>query len=837
MSDDSNLLRPDEYDEFDFDDIPPLQQQDESSPNASDSHEDEGDDFEPSGDSSTDDRGDTESKEIRSLSASADEYDEYDFDDLTIDALKNAFEALPSPPMKPVPDDVDTYDDFAPSDDYHHDWKSDLHHGDRDEEQDRDDGEISSVQSIERTEEESTADETAPEKEAADEQHRSDGSSLSMEDRPSRYPSRFESMLDGEQERDGIGFDTMDGSSDSVSDEEFKRRLEERFALGAGMREDSARSERMDSVEDTQSPELTETDLKPIIESLIFASDSPISLSQLRTFIFGEAEKQTRESTKSSRNRGADEVPGGADVTPPRQKRSAKRNILTPSAMKRIVNHLNKDYVKGNRPFRIVEIGGGYTFQTVHEMGLYVGRMYVDRAKRRLTQSALDTLAIIAFKQPISKPKIEEIRGVNSDFVLKSLLERDLIRLVGRDPGIGRPLLYGTTDTFLHHFGLASVSDLPKPREIDELLSDENIIGPASIDEPIEHEVPVSDIEARTEIFNDVPVDPNEYTATIDGENGAQVSGDGEFVAPAAGVDGSLTDAPRGTSADEATQTLETGSDANADQQEAPEQLDPLSKLIRESILSSASQWEDDREYRRLMRELDRLLGSRPTPESVEFELEELDDAADPSSADKQKTETPVDAPAGGVHQPHTSLSEDELRQAVKLNEEMRQELLRTGQRRSPRAQADLESFGAHLRVDKLLRIEARIREKERELERMERDLAVLNSIERVDQLGLLLEVGFKDIDPELRRMYEAIIKDFEETFAAPESKEAAKALFQELSKGIDLSDFSSFDGSNPFTSTAATSSDTSKMKYPPDPQDTAPQSIPRTRDEYEHEE
>jgi hypothetical protein len=133
-----------------------------------------------------------------------------------------------------------------------------------------------------------------------------------------------------------------------------------------------------------------------------------------------------------------------------------------------------------------VEIAGGYVFQTVPEYGEHVGRLYAERTRRRLSQSALETLAIIAFKQPISKPAIEGIRGVNADFVLKSLLEKNLIAIVGREDTVGRPLLYGTTTLFLKHFGLRSLDDMPKMREIQELFQNEG--GPIthSIEEAAE---------------------------------------------------------------------------------------------------------------------------------------------------------------------------------------------------------------------------------------------------------------------------------------------------------------------------------------------------------------
>lgn len=86
----------------------------------------------------------------------------------------------------------------------------------------------------------------------------------------------------------------------------------------------------------------------------------------------------------------------------------------------------------------------------------------------------METLAIISYKQPLSKPEIEQIRGVNTDYAVKTLLEKNLITVVGRSETVGKPLLYGTTKDFLIHFGLKSISELPKPREISELIKDED---------------------------------------------------------------------------------------------------------------------------------------------------------------------------------------------------------------------------------------------------------------------------------------------------------------------------------------------------------------------------
>lgn len=115
-------------------------------------------------------------------------------------------------------------------------------------------------------------------------------------------------------------------------------------------------------------------------------------------------------------------------------------------------------------------------FATRPENSKYLGYLSSEKSKRRLSQAALETLAIIAYKQPITKPEIEHIRGVNSDYILNTLLEKNLIAIKGRSETVGRPLLYATTDEFLIYFGLNKITDLPKPREIDEIMQDADFI-------------------------------------------------------------------------------------------------------------------------------------------------------------------------------------------------------------------------------------------------------------------------------------------------------------------------------------------------------------------------
>jgi segregation and condensation protein B len=182
---------------------------------------------------------------------------------------------------------------------------------------------------------------------------------------------------------------------------------------------------------------------KSIIESLIFASDDPIPA--------GEIIKAIKEID-------------GDDIS------------VNSSDIEESVKELNEKYNNEESSFRILQIAEGFIFGTKPEYAKYVGYLSTEKSKRRLSQAALETLAIIAYKQPITKPEIETIRGVNSDYILNTLLEKVLITIKGRADSIGRPLLYGTTPEFLKYFGLNKISDLPKPREIEEIIKDADFL-------------------------------------------------------------------------------------------------------------------------------------------------------------------------------------------------------------------------------------------------------------------------------------------------------------------------------------------------------------------------
>ena len=180
-----------------------------------------------------------------------------------------------------------------------------------------------------------------------------------------------------------------------------------------------------------------------VIEALIFSADEPLNEAEIIRAI-----------------RGID----GDDID------------ITGEDIDSAVKEVNTKYENSTLPFRIIKVAKGYLFATREEYAKYIGFLSSEKSKRRLSQAALETLAIIAYKQPITKPELESIRGVNSDYILNTLLEKKLITITGRTETIGRPLLYGTTDEFLKYFGLYNLSDLPKPREIEEIMQDDDFI-------------------------------------------------------------------------------------------------------------------------------------------------------------------------------------------------------------------------------------------------------------------------------------------------------------------------------------------------------------------------
>ncbi|MBT3300268.1 MAG: SMC-Scp complex subunit ScpB [Candidatus Marinimicrobia bacterium] len=145
--------------------------------------------------------------------------------------------------------------------------------------------------------------------------------------------------------------------------------------------------------------------------------------------------------------------------------------------LEEMVGELNKAYESQERTFFIEAVSGGFQLISKPEYEMWIRRLIAKSGKLILSTAALDTLAIIAYKQPVGRYEIEAIRGVDSSGVIKTLLNRNMVKIQGRDSGPGRPLLYQTTPEFLEHFGLNRLSDLPKLKEISELLEADPSLG------------------------------------------------------------------------------------------------------------------------------------------------------------------------------------------------------------------------------------------------------------------------------------------------------------------------------------------------------------------------
>ncbi len=130
------------------------------------------------------------------------------------------------------------------------------------------------------------------------------------------------------------------------------------------------------------------------------------------------------------------------------------------------IEQLNRFYTQTQRSFRIEAVAGGWQVMTLPQFAEVLSAMHRARAATRLSPAAMETLAIIAYRQPIQRAQVEAIRGVASGEVIRSLMDRRLVRIVGRAEELGRPMLYGTTRAFLEAFGLASLKDLPKAEEL-----------------------------------------------------------------------------------------------------------------------------------------------------------------------------------------------------------------------------------------------------------------------------------------------------------------------------------------------------------------------------------
>ena len=205
---------------------------------------------------------------------------------------------------------------------------------------------------------------------------------------------------------------------------------------------------------------LSVKDRKTALESLIFSSEEPLSSKQIINMLINvefSIPNVKGSNTDDEDNFGIKEIylPDEAE--------------FTENYFDNLIDEINNDLALTARPYRIVKVGGGWQFGLLSDFGQMLHKHFKTKVKKKLSQAALETLAIVAYKQPVSKPEIEQIRGVNSNEVVNSLIEKNLVKIAGRSEALGKPLLYATTGEFLRTFGINSLDDLPKLKELEEI--------------------------------------------------------------------------------------------------------------------------------------------------------------------------------------------------------------------------------------------------------------------------------------------------------------------------------------------------------------------------------
>ena len=251
---------------------------------------------------------------------------------------------------------------------------------------------------------------------------------------------------------------------------------------GNGILDDAAKDVVVEAM-NSQAAAIDARELKAILEAVLFVSPEPVPVARL-TSIVGTVSK--------------------AEVV-------------------QVLEILRHDLEQQGRGIQLVQVAGGYRLVTKQEYGPWLKRMDKAKAAQKLSRSALESLAIIAYKQPLVRAEIEEIRGVETSGVLRTLLERKMVRIVGRKDVPGRPIMYGTTKFFLEHFGLQDLSQLPPLREFKELgeaeqallpIEKESQVAVETSEMPYSDDLPVSSDLAEGESL--LPFDPETNEALLE---------------------------------------------------------------------------------------------------------------------------------------------------------------------------------------------------------------------------------------------------------------------------------------------------------------------------------
>ena len=216
-----------------------------------------------------------------------------------------------------------------------------------------------------------------------------------------------------------------------------------------------------ETTEDDKGPVLPAAEVRAVLEALIYVSTHPLTPRDIEKVLGGVPKK----------------------------------------AWQAALEEIRAEYARDGRGLQLVEVAGGFQITTRPEYNDWVRELLDPRAPTRLSVQALETLAVIAYKQPVTLPEIIDLRGVKSGGVIKTLLEKRLIRITGRKEVVGRPMLYGTTKEFLLHFGLKDVGDLPRIEEFAAVLGEDVDVDGLrrAIDAPRPAEVPLGEAEPAME--------------------------------------------------------------------------------------------------------------------------------------------------------------------------------------------------------------------------------------------------------------------------------------------------------------------------------------------------
>jgi len=245
-------------------------------------------------------------------------------------------------------------------------------------------------------------------------------------------------------------------------------------------------------------------DLTRVLRALLFASPGPLSLREIQTVI-------SRFHEQTPAEKGGDESADATEdlvlVSP-----SEVPSLVTASQIREAMEIVGRHFEETGEVFRLQETHQGYRLVTANDSAVWVRLLHNAPKPARLSRAALETLAIVAYRQPVVRAEIESIRGVSADNALNRLLERELIRIIGRADLPGRPLQYGTTDAFLELVGVRSMEELPasdvlSSREIDDWLRKDKELHPLT-----EHEIGLSGVDGDAEEMQEVTPDSEPET-------------------------------------------------------------------------------------------------------------------------------------------------------------------------------------------------------------------------------------------------------------------------------------------------------------------------------------